>query len=79
MDGFLALEWHGAHDGGQGKDRDIYEMIEIAKDVRGGEFDICFCSTKCLRAYLNFCVDELEKKLKVQKRRCNKRLDRDRE
>ncbi len=42
MDGFLALEWHGAHDGGQGKDRDIYEMIEIAKNVRSGQYDIFF-------------------------------------
>ena len=67
MDGFLALEWHGAHDGGQGKDRDIHEMIEIAKDVRSGQFDILFCSTKCLRAYLNYCVDALEKKIKKSK------------
>jgi len=75
MDGFLALDWHGAHDGGQGRGRDIFERIEIAKDVRGGQFDILFCSTKCLRAYLNFCVDALEKKIKRTKKRCNKRVE----
>lgn len=64
MDGFLSLAWHGAHDSGEGKYRDINHHIEIARDVRGGQFDIYFCSTKCLRAYLNFCVDELEKKIK---------------
>jgi hypothetical protein len=68
MDGFLALDWYGAHDGGQGRDRDIFERIEIGKDVRGGQFDILFCSTKCLRAYLNFCVDELEKKIMTRKK-----------
>lgn len=64
LDAFLSLAWHGAHDGGKGKYRDINEMTEIARDVRGGQFELYFCSTKCLRAYLNFCVDELEKKIK---------------
>lgn len=64
MDGFLALSWHGAHDQGKGKNRDINEQIEIAKNVRGGQFDQFCCSTKCLRAYLNYCVDKLEKKIK---------------
>jgi len=67
MGGFLAVAWHGAHDNGLGKDRDIFEIVEIAKDVRGGEYEILFCSTKCLRAYLNFCIDELEKKIKKKK------------
>jgi len=76
MDAHLFLTWHGAHNGGQGKDKDIYEVIEIAKDVRGGEFDIYFCSTKCLRAYLNYSVDELEKKIKNDKAKCCKQFDR---
>lgn len=63
MDAYLSLTWHGAHDEGKGKDRGIYETIEIARNVRGGQFDLYFCSTKCLRAYLNYCVDELEKKI----------------
>ena len=62
MDGFLHLSWHGAHDGGEGKDREIGAMVEIARDVRGGQFDLYFCSPKCLRSYLNYCVDVLEKK-----------------
>lgn len=66
MDGFLHLTWHGAHDGGLGADRDIYAMIEIARDVRGGQFEIYFCSTMCHRAYLNYCVDKLEGKIEEQ-------------
>ena len=76
MDGFLHLSWHGAHDGGQGKDREIGTAVHIAYDVRGGQFDLYFCSTKCLRSYLNFCVDELEKKIRAKRPRSNKRLQR---
>ena len=77
MDGFLSITWHGAHDGGVGKDRDIGATVQIAKDVRGGQFDLYFCSTKCLRSYLNFCVDELDKKIRKQKPQSNKPLKRD--
>ena len=64
MDGFLSLTWHGAHDGGLGQDRDIYTKVHIADDIRGGQFEIYFCSTACLRSYLNFCVDELENEIR---------------
>jgi len=60
MDGFLDLAWHGAHDGGKGKVREIYCVVEVIKDVIGGQADLCFCSTKCLRRFLNTCVDQLE-------------------
>ncbi len=81
MDGFLSLIWHGAHDDGEGKDREWHVIVEIARDVRGGQYNIYFCSTKCLRSYLNFCVDELENKLKIlnnksklaKKKRSNKK------
>jgi len=77
MDGFLSITWHGAHDGGEGRDREIGASVQIAKDVRGGQFDLYFCSTKCLRSYLNFCVDELDKKIRKQKSQSNKPLKRD--
>jgi hypothetical protein len=67
MDGFLYLLWHGAHDAGEGTDREIGVIVDIARDVRGGQFDIYFCSTKCLRSYLNFCVDELENKINAER------------
>ncbi len=72
MDGFLHIAFHGAHDGGLGKDQGIGAMVELARDVRGGQFDLYFCSTKCLRAYLNFCVDALDEKLKRERSKSNK-------
>ena len=68
MDGFLDIYVHGAHWGGAGKYQDRSEHIFIAKDVKGGQFDLYFCSTKCLRAFLNYTVDELERKLKRKAR-----------
>ena len=58
MDGFLYFAWHD-HD----KTDDNHRMLKIADDVKGGQFDLYFCSTKCLREFLNHCVDELEKSI----------------
>lgn len=69
MEGFLHLSWHGAHteEGGYGKDPDSGGMVEIVKDVKGGQFDIYFCSTECLRGFLNHCVDNLEEQINSSK------------
>ncbi len=37
--------------------------LEIVRDTNFGQFDLCFCSTSCLRRFLNACVDELERTL----------------
>lgn len=73
LEGFLDVTWHGAHtnEGGTGKAPDIYKCIEIAQNVQGGQFDINFCSTKCLRSFLNHAVDNLENK--IAKKRAQKR------
>ncbi len=60
LDGFLSLIWHGAHDGGVGEWRDFCETVRVADNCPGGQFEIYFCSTACLRAFLNYCVDKLE-------------------
>ena len=62
LDGYLYLIWHGAHDGGIGEFPENHIVIPIAEDVRGGQFSISFCSTKCLRDFLNHAVDKLEEK-----------------
>jgi len=67
-DVYLDIGWHGAHDEGEGKDRDAHVTVKLAEDVRGGCYELYFCSTLCLRSYLNFCVDELEKRVKKQLR-----------
>ncbi len=69
MDGFLTLCWHGAHDGGEGIDPEIGCLVDIALDVVGGQAELYFCSTKCLRQFLNACVDELERKIKVRRKK----------
>jgi hypothetical protein len=65
LDGFLCLTWHGAHtnEGGQGHYSDKYKVIHIAKDVLGGQFNLNFCSIKCLREFINNAVDKLEKSI----------------
>lgn len=61
LSGFLCLAWHGAHDNGVGHDRDIGAAVEIAAATAGGQFEMYFCSTTCVRIFLNSCVDALEK------------------
>ena len=73
LDGFLALCWHGAHDHGAGTDRDVIVDLEIAKNVRGGQAELYFCSTRCLRKFLNACVDELELQIQTETRKEEKR------
>jgi len=69
MDGFTSITWHGAHDSGIGPDRDIFTSVDFARDCRGGQFEIYFCSTSCLRAFFNSWVDALESKIRIEKRR----------
>ena len=64
MEGFLDFSWHGAHDGGSGNGREIYTRLEIIGDVTGGQFNLYFCSTACLRKFLNACVDELDRRIR---------------
>ena len=69
LEGFASITWHGAHDNGIGGDRDIFVSSELASDCRGGQFEIYFCSTKCLRAFFDSWVDDLEARIQKEKRR----------
>ena len=60
---FLTLTWHGAHSGGQGQWPEVYTSVDVAAQVSSGQFDLYFCSTACLRGFLNYCVDALEKQI----------------
>lgn len=62
LDAFLRLIWHGAHENGRGNKRDLDYAIDVVQSARGGVVDLCFCSTQCLRTFLNRCVDELEER-----------------
>jgi len=67
LEGFLSFIWHGAHDGGTGEDSDISAYLNIVENVRGGQADLYFCSTNCLRTFFNACVDELENRIAANK------------
>jgi len=43
--------------------------IDIVYDLKGGQFDLSFCSTGCLRRFLNYIVDELEHQLEMPPKR----------
>lgn len=62
---FFDLSWHGAHSDmhGVGRDPDLYAEVKIVDTVSIGQFDLYFCSTACLRGFLNYCVDELERRI----------------
>ena len=47
----------------------FHAEFELARDVKKGQFSMFFCSTVCLRAFLNECVDELETKIANQKKK----------
>ena len=68
---FMALIWH-SNDSANYDDA----SIEIAELVDSGQFDLNFCSTDCLRAFLNYCVDELERRRKQRMAKQTKRKSR---
>lgn len=47
--GFLSINKH------------MGRSLDIVVNSTAGQADIGFCSTKCLRAFFNGCVDKLEK------------------
>lgn len=73
LDGYLAFGVHGAHSGGR---NDPSANIVIVKDTPHGEFELVFCSTKCMRKFLNSSVDAVESGIEKEKRRDAKRLAR---
>jgi len=76
MDGYLSLEWHGAHNGGKGRDKEIGCMVYVIRDVVGGQADLYFCSTLCLRRFLNACVDELERRMAKERKALQQNAER---
>lgn len=71
LDGFFRFIWHGAHQGGSGDHVGISAFLDIVEDVRGGQADLYFCSTACLRAFFNACVDAFEMKIDEAQARLN--------
>jgi len=56
---FFTLAWHAQGIPSSGRSA----SVDVADMVQGGQFDLYFCSTQCLRAFFNRCVDALEQKI----------------
>ena len=72
--GFLDMTWHGAHHHADPKDNDVYTGLFIADQCADGQFDLYFCSTACLRKFLNSCVDRLERRVAKDRKRMKEDL-----
>ena len=55
LEGFLFFDWNGTNN--ESAD------FELGLNVKKGQFSINFCSTACLRKFLNSCVDKLEENI----------------
>ncbi|MBI3914762.1 MAG: hypothetical protein HY327_11345 [Chloroflexi bacterium] len=64
---FFTLTWHGDHS--DASKEHAFATIDVADMVESGQFDLYFCSTDCLRGFLNYCVDELEQRVKKKPRK----------
>jgi hypothetical protein len=56
MSAYLTLVKHGAEPNGP------YIRLDLVHDLIGGQAELLFCSTQCLRQFLVSAVDELERR-----------------
>ncbi|RLI38152.1 hypothetical protein DRO66_02385, partial [Candidatus Bathyarchaeota archaeon] len=52
MDGFMSVGWHPPHEEGASGE------VALIKETKGGQADLYFCSTNCMRHFLNKAVDK---------------------
>ncbi len=60
LQAFLYFDWESGN-------QDKYAELELATAVKKGQFNFTFCSTTCLRSFLNSCVDNLENRIRKEK------------
>jgi len=64
MYGYLHLTWHGHHYQDINDEvKDTFFNLEIVNDSKQGEYELYFCSTRCLREFFNRIVDLFEEKI----------------
>ena len=76
---FMTLVWHGNDSPANPHGHGEFATVDIADLVSTGQFELYFCSTDCLSAFLNYCVDELERRIesaKANKKQTKKRRQR---
>lgn len=62
MSAHLTLIKHGAEPEGP------YVVLEIVRDLIGGQAELLFCSGECLRRFFKDAVDELERRWERERR-----------
>lgn len=69
MQAFLRVAWHGDHSGeSQNHNAGVQASVDIVERTPMGQFEFYFCSTECLRNFLNKIVDALESKMSKLKK-----------
>lgn len=64
---FLDLTWHPNHGDGPKPHFDAFVTVPVVEKAPAGQFDLYFCSTRCLRAFFGACVDELEARMEARR------------
>lgn len=63
LEGFLGGTAHGP----DGRSRALLASVDVVRELAGGQFDLYFCSTKCLRSFFSSFVDELDRRAQQSK------------
>ena len=67
IEGFLSLVYHaGEKSNGNGA------AVEIVEYSQNGQFDIYFCSLECLQIFFNRIIEELKRKMEINRLKTQK-------
>ena len=61
MEAFLCLGFHGPPG-----EYEVYTRVDILRRAVGGQFDLIFCSIRCLRNFLNGAIARLRKQIRTE-------------
>jgi hypothetical protein len=59
IEAFLSLSFHRSIR----PNHDVYARVDVAEKVRGGRFDLAFCSMECLTSFFAELRHELERRV----------------
>ena len=74
-EGFLSLVWYEKVKNKNGISLWDGSYMDIVERSANGIYSLSFCSTKCLREFINKCLDEFERRVEKRKELIRKALD----